>query len=1243
MKRGYRIVFIILMISMLSIFIFKEPQHEKFVSVIGSEQQLSIKADPFVINGNIALSNNATSGNGTAGNPYVIENYIIDASGFGTNGLLIENTDAYFILRNCTVTNADWHKAGINLKNVTNAKIINNTVKDNYYGIFLNISTNIALTNNTAYYNGIYLYYSNYNNLTRNTANVNSGGSGILVRVSEYNNLINNTANDNYWGINLMKSTNNTLTNNTANNNHFGFHLENSNKNNLTHNTANDNSLSGVYLEYYFGGSHNNTLTNNTLIRNRRHGIRIDESHDNVVARNEIEGSNYGIRIEDSINNQFNNNTIHGKGIILLGTTMSHFIQDITVDNTIDDRPIYYYKHQSNETIPTDAGQIFLVNCSLMKVQNCRLASGTVDVSLFYSNNNTLINNTAENNNYCGFFVKFSSNNTFADNIVNDNYNGFYLGDSHNNMLTNNNANDNGEFGIKLFGSYNNKLINNTAHSHNFYGIHLKDSNNNLLVNNTANNNGDSGFHLENSDNNTLTNNTANNNGDHGIYLNQTKNNKIYQNNLETAIGFSGTIIDHFIQEITPDNLIDGKPIYYYKHQSSGSVPTDAGQIVLANCSLINVTSCVISSGSICISLFYSNNNTISNNTISSNNIGYGIYLYYAKYNTLTKNFANTNEKYGIYLEDSNNNTLMDNNANENKDYGIYLKDSSNNTLIENAANDNEDYGIYLQNSNNNNLTQNTANTNVLYGIYLKSSNTNNLTHNTANANVKCGILLGSSNDNTLVNNTANYNIDQVMLPSAGFRLDSSHDNLLINNTASYNSRGIELSGSTFNTLVNNTVNYNLVESGLLIYGYGIFILLSNNNTLTNNTINHNLNGIFLQQSDYNTLTNNTLKNNRYDGLFLFVARNNQIYSNKFHKNGIGFYGTTIAHHVQTISTDNLIDGHPIYYFKHQSSGSVPTDAGQVILVNCSSMNVQNCQLASGTIGIYLFYSNNNTFFNNTANENNFYGFHLKFSNNNTLTNNTASNNRRSGIFLEDSCNATLTHNTIKNNMVYGIELEGSSSNNTFTDNTINQNRYGIYLSASNNTIINNTINENQYYGIYLYKSDFNVIKGNVLHENLHCFYESSDCIGNVIEDNDCQERTGNFDLLIMVLIIIAAASASIACVFIFIHRRGASLAIKGKSTWISSALGYSPEFENKILSLYEKPQKIKNIQDPNLIQFFKHPFTLLSSNIIAQLDQMPIPENEKIEILQNLLTLPLEQRRQLIEELLENQGGAES
>jgi len=129
-------------------------------------------------------------------------------------------------------------------------------------------------------------------------------------------------------------------------------------------------------------------------------------------------------------------------------------------------------------------------------------------------------------------------------------------------------------------------------------------------------------------------------------------------------------------------------------------------------------------------------------------------------------------------------------------------------------------------------------------------------------------------------------------------------------------------------------------------------------------------------------------------------------------------------------------------------------DAGQIILIKCDNITVQNQELST-SIGIWLWDTNNCLFSGNTISSGLFL---ISSSNNNTITGNNISNNRY-GIHLESSNNNTITGNNISNNR-YGIRLLYSSSNNNITGNNISNNDDGIYLhNSSYNTIYNNYFN----------------------------------------------------------------------------------------------------------------------------------------------------------------------------------------
>jgi parallel beta-helix repeat protein len=148
---------------------------------------------------------------------------------------------------------------------------------------------------------------------------------------------------------------------------------------------------------------------------------------------------------------------------------------------------------------------------------------GGIDLR-YYSSNNTLVNNTANSNDYFGIGLSWSKHNTLTNNAASNNCFGIYLNFSSNNTLTNNNASNNHE-GIFLDSSSNDTLVNNTANSNNFGGIVLTGSkcrgysSNNTLTNNTVNSNNCYGIDLRYySSDNEITCNWVHNNRK-GFYL----------------------------------------------------------------------------------------------------------------------------------------------------------------------------------------------------------------------------------------------------------------------------------------------------------------------------------------------------------------------------------------------------------------------------------------------------------------------------------------------------------------------------------------------------------------------------------------------------------------------------------------------------------------------------------------------------------------------------------------------------
>ena len=241
---------------------------------------------PILITSNADFASQASAngwpGNGTQENPYIIEGYEINVNG-GTYCIWIENTNVWFVIRNCILWNATsgtsepWG-TGIYLKNVTYGTLINNNCSYNsHYGIYLYSSSNNNITNNNCSYNsrGISMYSSSNNNITNNNCSYNSDGSIYLGDSSNYNIIMsNNCSYNSYYGVGIYigYSNYNTIMNsNCSYNSFFGMELYSSDNNNITNNNCFYNSYFGISV----GLSLDNTITNNNIYQNEKYGVYI--------------------------------------------------------------------------------------------------------------------------------------------------------------------------------------------------------------------------------------------------------------------------------------------------------------------------------------------------------------------------------------------------------------------------------------------------------------------------------------------------------------------------------------------------------------------------------------------------------------------------------------------------------------------------------------------------------------------------------------------------------------------------------------------------------------------------------------------------------------------------------------------------------------------------------------------------------------------------------------------------------
>jgi len=389
-------------------------------------------------NWSVAKDAGICNGSGTYSEPYVIEDLVVDCGGSGSC-IWIENSDVYFKIENCSLYNAN--NAGIRLEHVNNGQLIDNNCSSNYFGIQSSNSNNNSISGNTANYNdnrGIYLYNSINNTISGNNVIYNTY-RGISLWASDSNTFSGNIANNNQWsGIDLLDSDYNNITGNTANNNQWlGIDLLDSDYNTISGNTANNNTSSGISPSGDYNNASGNTVNYN------RYGIYLSGYSNNTTVSGNIMNE-CGLCLEASSN-------------------IINYSHNIDTTNLVNGKPVYYYMNEVNlgPNNFTNAGQVILVNCNDSLISNLNVSHSSTGITLFYSNNNSISGNTANDNIVHGIFLTFSCyNNDISGNIANNNEYGIMLILSNNNDISGNTANYN-RYGIMLIFSNKNDISGN--------------------------------------------------------------------------------------------------------------------------------------------------------------------------------------------------------------------------------------------------------------------------------------------------------------------------------------------------------------------------------------------------------------------------------------------------------------------------------------------------------------------------------------------------------------------------------------------------------------------------------------------------------------------------------------------------------------------------------------------------------------------------------------------------------------
>jgi len=303
-------------------------------------------------------------------------------------------------------------------------------------------------------------------------------------------------------------------------------------------------------------------------------------------------------------------------------------------------------------------------------------------------------------------------------------------------------------------------------------------------------------------------------------------------------------------------------------------------------------------------------------------------------------------------------------------------------------------------------------------------------------------------------------------------------------------------------------------------------VIISSNVTIKNNIISENRFGLM----SYTTAYNLTISDNMFIHDGIFPASYIRCY-----KDYIECTDNIPIESIMINVTNNTVNGKTLYFLKNVHDTNVKSDAGQVILVNCTNVTVKNqyfsnidfsimlyfcsnCTIENNTIAdvegeLILFFSENNTVQNNTI-SNAFHAICLDIGAKNNIVRYNNINNNLQGITIITACSGNIIYgNTIHNNS-WGMKITSYTENLPSHDNVVCENEFynnnvGIVLLITfknplcftlNNTITKNTFFKNKI-GIQISSSEGNNVTNNIFKRNLvsAVFF---DCKQNYWNDN---------------------------------------------------------------------------------------------------------------------------------------------
>lgn len=173
---------------------------------------------------------------------------------------------------------------------------------------------------------------------------------------------------------------------------------------------------SSIFAKGVSLASSSSAVLSNLTVFDNNYGIYLADSPNNIIRECDVFSNEYGLFIIDSPYQVFRQNSFHDNTVnlgLIYGFSIEGFYLDIDTSNTVNGKPIYYLRNESNMVFDEndDIGFLGLVNCNNIIIDSINLENNDIGV-LFVGTEHSSITSTEFIQNPDGLVLFYSSNNS---------------------------------------------------------------------------------------------------------------------------------------------------------------------------------------------------------------------------------------------------------------------------------------------------------------------------------------------------------------------------------------------------------------------------------------------------------------------------------------------------------------------------------------------------------------------------------------------------------------------------------------------------------------------------------------------------------------------------------------------------------------------------------------------------------------------------------------------------------------